>query len=121
MSDVPSDRIQIQTYLTNLGSKFYTALDRTYLPAKSRVRLNSATLIKSSTDYHVLDCDWRAIEGKPFQPKCHAWTVASDPMAHDGQTETFKFEFQTNIMTKQKEMENKTVPKITMTYVVRRS
>ena len=28
-------------------------------------------------------------------------------MAHDGQTETFKFEFQTNIMTKQKEMENK--------------
>ena len=39
-------------------------------------------------------------------------------MAHAGQTETLKFEFQIKIMTKQKEMENKTVPKITMTYVV---
>ena len=39
-------------------------------------------------------------------------------MAHGGQTETFKFEFQTNIMTKQKEMETKRVPKITVTYVV---
>ena len=36
-----SDRIQIQTYLTNKGSKFYTELDRTCLPAKSRVRPNS--------------------------------------------------------------------------------
>ena len=44
--------------------------------------------------------------------------ITSNPMAHGGQTETFKFEFQSNIMTKQKEMENKTVPKITMTSVV---
>ena len=30
---------------------------------ESRVRLNSATLVKISTDCRVLDCDWRAIEG----------------------------------------------------------